>query len=53
MGKVHCAFPVIPFSAVSVNVAVIDYYRHEVMLLATKHQYWLSFPLVKGSCQLH
>lgn len=52
MGKVHCAFPVIPFSAVSVNVAVTDY-THEVMLLATKQQYWLCFPLVKGSCQLH
>lgn len=47
MGEVHRAFLVI-----NVSVAVTDY-RHELMTLATKQQYWLCFPLDKGRCQLH
>lgn len=38
MGKVHCVFLVISFSAVNVEAAVTDY-RCELMLLATKQQY--------------
>jgi len=37
-GKVHCAFLVTPFSAVSVKVAVTEY-RYKLMLLVTKPRY--------------